>query len=135
MRIQSGWALGVLLCLSLTGQELKTHYQIDFGPHNTALYSDETGYGFEPGSPVQGVEHKGKGFVTSDKPFFFSAAVPEGNYRVMVTLGDAAGESTTTIKAELRRLMIEKVHTARGQFQKVNFIVNVRNSQIANDGE
>ena len=76
------------------------------------------------------MEHKGKGFVTSDKPFYFSAAVPEGNYRVTVELGDPEGESTTTIKAELRRLMVEKVHTARGQFEMVTFIVNVRTPQL-----
>ena len=56
-------------------------------------------------------------FIYSDKPFLFSVKVPEGNYRVTVTLGDAAGESLTTIKAELRRLMLEKVHTDSGKFK------------------
>ena len=47
-----------------------------------------------------------------------------------VTLGDASEESTTTIKAELRRLMIENLHTAAGEFKTISFIVNVRTPQI-----
>jgi lysophospholipase L1-like esterase len=70
------------------------------------------------------------GFATSDQPFFFSVAVPEGNYRVTVTLGDAAGESVNTIKAESRRLMLEKVVTTAGQFATRIFTVNVRNSKV-----
>src|SRR5207237_9119949 len=66
---------------------------------------------------------------------FFSVKVPEGNYRVTVTLGDAAGESTTTVKAELRRLMLENVKTAAGQHQSQMFIVNVRRPEIAGVGE
>ena len=87
-------------------------------------YSKERGYGFEPGANLTAVDRGGDAlrgdFITSDSAFHFTARVPhEGNYRVTVTLGDANGESTTTIKAELRRLMVEKVHTARGQFQTV----------------
>ena len=50
-------------------------------------------------------------------PFYFSVRVPEeGNYRVTVTLGDREAASVTTIKAELRRLMVEKVETQPGEF-------------------
>lgn len=100
-------------------------------------YAIETGFGFEPGAALTVIDRGGsdplrRGLVTSDKPFFFSVRVPEeGNYRVTVTLGDAAGETATTIKAELRRLMAEKVRTARGQFTSVSFIVNTRTSKIA----
>lgn len=77
-----------------------------------------------------------KGYFTSETPFYYSAAVPgEGNYKVTVTLGDSDGESTTTIRAELRRLMVEKVHTARGEFATCTFIVNVRTPQIPGAGE
>ena|ERR1039457_6455363 len=121
----------IAVAISLHAQTLKTNYKIEFGPVNTAAaYSDERGYGFEPGAILSAKEDKRKGFVASYRPFYFSAAVPEGNYRVTVELGDPEGESTTTIKAELRRLMIEKAHTARGQFQTVSFIVNVRTPQI-----
>lgn len=105
------------------------------------LYSSDTGFGFEPGAAVTAV-NRGKpdalrsDFVTSDHPFDFTARVPhEGNYRVTVTLGDAGQASTTTIKAELRRLMVEKLQTRPGQFKTVDFIVNVRTPKItARDG-
>lgn len=93
------------------------------------LYNKETGYGFEAGAKVQANERG----ITADAPFYFSAAVPEGNYKVTVTLGDSVGESTTTVKAELRRLMLERVHTSAGQFEKRTFIVNVRTPRITDD--
>ena len=62
-------------------------------------------------------------------------ALPEGSYRVTVTLGDSQGDSVTTVKAELRRLMVEKVETARGKFVSRTFTVNVRTPKIAGDGE
>jgi lysophospholipase L1-like esterase len=125
-------------------------YKFDFGPGPVAagdtpvlpdmLYSPERGFGFEPGAAVTGITRSGpdarrRDFVTSDQPFYFSVALPAGNYRVTVTLGDAAGASTTTVKAELRRLMLEKVSTARGKFATHTFIVNVRTPQIAGGGE
>ena len=92
-------------------------------------YSKERGYGFEPGGQITVKE-----FCTSDKPFFFSIALPEGNYLVTVGLGDPAGESETTVKAELRRLMLENVHAAAGQVATRSFVVNVRTPAIAGGG-
>jgi lysophospholipase L1-like esterase len=70
--------------------------------------------------------------ITSEAPFHFTARVPrEGNYRVTVTLGDTAVPTSTTIKAELRRLMVEKVETDAGRFSRVSFIVNTRTPVIA----
>ena len=131
MLCHSGWAVLLITLPTLYGQTLKTSYKIDFASASPAAYSETTGYGFEPASTVT----QGKGFVTSDKPFYFSAAVPEGNYRVKVTLGDPEGESMTTVKAELRRLMAERIHTAPGAHETVTFIVNVRTPVIAGDGE
>ncbi len=71
----------------------------------------------------------------SDQPFLFSVAVPEGNYKVTVTLGDANAASTTTVKAELRRLMLEKIHADAGKTETRTFAVNVRTPQIAGGGE
>ncbi len=87
------------------------------------LYSPERGYGFEPGG-------------TGQPPFYFSVRVPdEGNYRVTLTLGDPTSETVTTVKAELRRLMIERVRTAPGKFETHSFIVNVRTPRIPGGGE
>lgn len=104
------------------------------------FFSRARGYGLEPGARVTAVDRGGedalrRDFLTSDAPFHFTARVPqEGNYRVTVTLGDAAGPSTTTIKAELRRLMIEQATTATGQFTEVTFIVNTRTPTIPASG-
>lgn len=62
---------------------------------------------------------------SSGRPFFFSAPLPEGNYRVTVTLGGPL-EATTTVKAEARRLMLLNVHTVSGEHRSESFIVNVR---------
>jgi lysophospholipase L1-like esterase len=104
------------------------------------VYTKELGYGFEPGADVSAVDRVGDDtlrgdFCTSDNPFYFSVALPEGNYKVTVTLGDLEGESVTTIKAELRRLMIEKVRTAAGKFETRTFIVNIRTPRIPAGGE
>ena len=80
-------------------------FKFDFGPGRArdgytqvsadTGYSSERGYGFDFGSKPVGVERGGAdpltdGFVTtSESPFFFSVKVPEGNYRITVTLGDA----------------------------------------------
>jgi lysophospholipase L1-like esterase len=69
-------------------------------------------------------------------PFYFSVPVPaEGNYRVTVTLGDPQEATVTTVKAELRRLMLERVRTEPGQIVTRSFLVNVRRPQIAGGGE
>jgi lysophospholipase L1-like esterase len=129
LKISAGWLTAGLIW---GGQATKGDgLSYDFASEKPAVYSDSAGFGFEPGAAVT----TGRGFVTSDAPFYFSAAVREGNYRVTVKLGDPGGESTTTIKAELRRLMVEKVQTARGKFETVSFIVNVRTPQIPGDGE
>lgn len=94
----------------------------------TNFYTQAAGYGFEPGADV--TISSGDGCCASDRPFYFSIAVPEGNYRVTATLGDSRGTSTNTIKAELRRLMVEDARTASGKKATVTFIVNVRTPRI-----
>jgi lysophospholipase L1-like esterase len=103
------------------------------------VYTPELGYGFEPGAGVTCADRGGDDLsgdlCTSDRPFFFSVAVPEGNYNVTVTFGDRANDTATTVKAELRRLMVEEVRTARGRFERRTFTVNVRRPQISTGGE
>jgi lysophospholipase L1-like esterase len=93
-------------------------------------YNKTAGFGWEPGSNVAELAS----CATSAHPIYFSVAVPEGNYRVTVQLGDAGGESTTTVKAELRRLMLQGVHTSAGQVVTRTFTVNVRRPEISTGG-
>jgi beta-galactosidase len=102
-------------------------------------YSRERGFGFLEASGITCVDRKSPdprltGFCTSAAPFRFVVDLPEGNYRVSVTLGDAEGESLTTVRAESRRLMLEHVATARGAFTTRTFTVNVRNSRLTRGG-
>jgi lysophospholipase L1-like esterase len=95
----------------------------------TNLYSAETGYGFEPGADV--VSPDGGNYIASDKPFYFSAKVPEGNYKVTALFGDGTNKSVVTVKAELRRLMLEQVPVAPRRKVSRSFIVNIRTPSIS----
>ena len=97
----------------------------------TTAYTPERGYGFEPG-PAPAVSPSG---VTGDKPFLFSVALPDGDYNVTLKMGDETAATTTTVKAESRRLMLEKVETAPGKTATRTFTVNVRTPQIKGGGE
>ena len=99
-------------------------------------YSDALGYGFEPGTTLTEVLRK-KGtdltrdYITAAEPFRFSVRLPEGNYKVTLTLGDTQGASCTTIKAEIRRLMVESLATGKGEIRTVSFNVNVRTPSLS----
>jgi len=67
------------------------------------------------------------------EPVEFSLAVPEGNYRVTVKLGSADAATSTTVESENRRLMLEEVATAPGEFVTRSFLVNVHRPQIADE--
>ena len=139
-------AVCVILNISVPAHGQKaTAFKFDFGTGKaspgytkvlpTSVYSRQAGYGFDRIPVVTAVDRGGndllrRDFCTSDKPFFFTVDVPEGNYSVTITLGDPAGESTTTIKAESRRLMAEDVHTTAGNFATRTFTVNIRNSRL-----
>lgn len=99
------------------------------------IYSTEKGYGFDLGTTPKAVDRGGsdllKGdFVTSEQPFYFSVKVPEGNYKVTLTLGDRNERTTTTVKSESRRLMLENVKTEADEFRKETFIVHVKDRKI-----
>ncbi len=90
------------------------------------VFTSARGHGFEPGATLTATSSS----VESTAPFYFSATVPaEGNYRVTVTF--PAG-TDATVKAELRRLMIEHVVGPVGQHPVTRtFIVNTRTPIIA----
>lgn len=97
----------------------------------TNLYSTASGYGFEAGARVIA----GDSFVASTNAFYFSVKLPEGNYQVTAGFGGSGDGSTITVKAELRRLMLEKVHVRAGKTETRSFVVNIRTPDIAGDGQ
>jgi lysophospholipase L1-like esterase len=56
--------------------------------------------------------------------------VPDGNYRVRLTLGSNAEATKTTVQAESRRLFLHNIQTEKGEFKTSSFTVNKRNKYI-----
>jgi lysophospholipase L1-like esterase len=131
--------------LLLTAQQ--TSFKFDFGSGKTApgyiqitpetKFNYQTGYGFDQGSAVTSVDRGGNAltgdYITSNKPFYFSVKLPEGNYDVKLLLGDIKGTSATTVRTECRRLMLENIRTAKGKIVTQNFTVHVKDSLIRNE--
>lgn len=130
------WATGVVLAgcqaVALVGAEPIWQFTLGSAPgaeNATRVvagdrFTAERGFGYETMVDESGGD-------TPGRPSYFSAVVPmEGNYRVTVTLGDAQRAGSTTIKAELRRLMVARVDTRPGQFITRSFLVNVRSPRI-----
>ncbi len=94
------------------------------------IYDRSRGFGFEPDASVR----CGSDGCTADKPFYFSAKVPEGNYRVTIRFGNGSFATAPVVKAEIRRLMLDSFSTAPGKFVTKSFIVNVRTPMISTTG-
>ena len=62
--------------------------------------------------------------------YYTSVAVPDGNYRVTVTLGAKKQAGSTTVRAESRRLFIENEPTRKGEVKQISFLVNKRTTRI-----
>jgi lysophospholipase L1-like esterase len=147
--IKCSIALALFLAAESNAEEV-TRWQFDFGPGAAPsgftqvdaddIYADDAGFGFvDPvgvkGGTITGVDRGGSepicaDFCTSNEPFAFAVKVPEGNYRVTVTLGDAEAESTTTIEAEVRRLLADRLNLAKGAAGRFSAIVNIRTPRI-----
>ena len=92
------------------------------------LYNPTTGYGFDFGS-VSNVKINSNSFST-EKPTYFSVAIPEGNYKVEITIGSKEKASNVTIKVESRRLMLNQFSVKKGDQVTKTFNVNIRNPKI-----
>lgn len=105
-------------------------YKFDFGDGPVASgytgitsktkYTDALGYGIVQGN-VSAVDRQWDDelttdFLTTKDELFFAVALPQGNYEVTVIFGDGEQESETTVKAENRRLIFDRVTTAGGVF-------------------
>ncbi len=126
-----------------------TSFKFQFGPGPaapgyilvppTSAYSKDKGYGFEAAGTLTLAGKAGdasqSGAIASDQPFSFSVAVPEGNYRVTVTLGAPDADSTVTVKSETRRLMLENITVKAGKPSAQSFTANVHGPSISTGGE
>ena len=146
------WFIRRFFLFALTGSllgaaPLERHFDFGNGPKSikwsqvdaNTFYSRERGYGFEASTAITATHRTNGGpaddFCTSEKPFFFSVDLPEGNYRVTLTLGDHEGVSHTVVKVESRRLVIEPVDTTKGEIKTATFLVNIRNALLPGGGK
>ena len=135
----------LIIAFAAFGQTKK----FDFGPGTVkkgyiqiqpeSIYSKEKGYGFLPGAELKGISN-GKDalkndYLVSNKPFYFSVDLPEGDYDVKVILGDKDGTSEQTVRAECRRMMLYKTTTDVGEIIEKTFTVHIRTPKIAGTDE
>ena len=64
---------------------------------------------------------------------YFSVKLPEGNYKVILTLKGLKKADALTVKAESRRLMAEEIKVGPKENKKISFVVNVKTPQIQGD--
>lgn len=126
----------LLLIVLMTGLlcQAQTNYQFDFTGAKVkegviavtpeTVYSPETGYGYDL------IAAPDKNSVS---PWYFSVAVPDGNYKVSIQIGSKKKAGVTTVRAESRRLFINNLATKKGEIVEQSFIVNKRNTHIDGD--
>lgn len=88
------------------------------------------GYGYDFGPSSEVAVYPSTSGKPGEGPFFFSVAVPDGNYKVTVTLGSDKYAGETTVRGESRRLFLENIPTRKGEKRVETFIVNKRDSVI-----
>lgn len=94
-------------------------------------YTDQRGYGYDYQYVIDAArKQQTESFRISDGTFYFSVAVPDGNYRVTVTLGSKKRAASTSVRAESRRLYIQDAATRKGEFKTYSFVVNKHNTDI-----
>lgn len=126
-------AFGLLAAISTEAQT----YKFDFTQEKkskdgytkitaTDKFSEEKGYGYDL-QPAP----KGKSIA----PFFFSVAVPDGNYHVTAIIGNKSRVGETSVRGESRRLFFENLKTKKGEQQECTFTINKRNPHISDTEE
>lgn len=68
--------------------------------------------------------------IYSVEPINFSVPVPDGNYRVTVTLGSKKHAAQTVVRAESRRHFSDVITTKKGKFQTLTFTVSKHQAKI-----
>jgi lysophospholipase L1-like esterase len=136
--------LMLFICSLMFAQQ--TTFKFDFGGEraengfipitSTSKFDKKIGYGFMDISSLKSVDNGGDAltgdYITSNKPFYFSVAIPEGNYDIKLTLGDSKGSSETTVRVENRRLMLDDVKTKEKEIIEKSITVHVKDSIIRN---
>ncbi|TJZ61806.1 rhamnogalacturonan acetylesterase [Sphingobacterium olei] len=96
------------------------------------VYDSKKGYGFDLGTEgsVTIVKNK-KGYLSSNKPFYFSAQVPEGNYKVTITYKNIGKVYSSTVRSESKRLQLEHEKIDHQTGLQRSFVVHIKNPEIS----
>lgn len=94
-------------------------------------YSPERGHGFEEEAPPATAKalagpRASAAVLAPTKALHFSVDLPEGSYRVKATVGGTQEASDTTLRAELRRLVLQGVKTGAKEARTESFAIHVR---------
>ena len=125
------------LFLSATAQAQTYNFSFD-GRDKTAtqvtaadVFTDAKGYGFDFADIIaEAKKLQTDTYKLTEGLFYFSVAVPDGNYKVTVTVGSKKKKASTTVRAESRRLYVYDAETKKGEFKTYSFVVNKRNTTI-----
>lgn len=122
-------AFGLLAAISIEAQTYKFDFTQGKKPKDgytkitaTDKYSKEKGYGYDLQPAPEG---------KSIAPFFFSVAVPDGNYHVTAIIGNKTRVGETSVRGESRRLFFENLQTKKGEQKECTFTINKRNPHIS----
>lgn len=95
------------------------------------IYTKEKGYGYDFKDVIaEARRQQTDAYKLTDGVFYFSVDVPDGNYKVTVTVGSKKKKANTTVRAESRRLYIYDAETKKGEFRTFSFVVNKHNTDI-----
>ena len=90
----------------------------------TDLFKPDKGFGWEE---IDGI-HSSKAGCSAKSRMVFKTDIGEGNFDITVTLGSEAA-STTTVRAQWRRLFLDEIHTNANQTDTRTFTVNVNRAE------
>ncbi|WP_340114913.1 rhamnogalacturonan acetylesterase [Maribellus mangrovi] len=131
-------------------KEITFPLKFDFGNGKTepgylavdenTVFNPDREFGFLYDGKIKSVTTKNEDaltgdFISGDQPFYFTVKLPEGRYKITLTLGDPEGSSATTVKAESRRLMLENIQTEKGEVLEKTIVVDVRTPKINDSTE
>jgi len=133
----------VLLCQVLFAEQIVKEFSFGDTKKQRAVialkealpYTEAKGYGFEFFTEKNvRIDRKSK-HLFSDKPFYFSVKVPEGNYKITISydgLSDKPYQST--VRSESRRLQIENQEVVPNKCVQKTFIVHLKDPKISSGG-
>lgn len=102
-------------------------------------YTAERGFGFEEEAAPATAKalagpRAGQAVLAPERPLHFSVDLPEGSYRVKATLGGSEQASDTSLRAEVRRLVLQGAQTQARESRTEVFAVHVRTPKLP-DGQ